>query len=122
MTSSLWQSFSSRWTPACFWGLCLLALTLMISPARAQFSSTIEGLVTDPSGGVVPDASVKIMNVETGVVHNTKTTQAGLYRMASLPAGNYRIAVSKEGFNTVIQENVVLEVARVQNVAITLKV
>src|SRR5881628_2175927 len=106
--------FGRFWSLAFCWATFLWIAALAVSTAYAQFNSTLEGLVTDPTGAVVPDAGVRITNVETGVVHNTKTTQAGLYRMASLPAGNYRIAVSKEGFNTVIQENVVLEAARVQ--------
>lgn len=103
-------------------GVFASLITLCTLPGWAQFNSTLEGLVTDSTGAVVPEATVKITNVQTGALNNTRTTQAGYYRVASLPAGTYRVTVSKEGFNTIIRENVVLETARVQNVPVTLSV
>ena len=48
-------------------GALLLTLSLVAPDAWAQFASTLEGTVTDPSGGVVPAATVTITNEATGV-------------------------------------------------------
>ena len=100
----------------------LILLFVGVLSVTAQFNSSIDGTVTDPTGNVVPDAAVRVTNVATGVVHSTTTAASGVYRVPSLPPGTYRVTVSKEGFNTMVQENVTLESVRVQTVPIVLKV
>ena len=60
---------------------CLLILSL---PSFGQFSSAIQGTVTDSSAAAVPDAKVTIKNTETGIVRETITSADGLYRLALL--------------------------------------
>jgi hypothetical protein len=99
--------------------LMMLALTNL--PLRAQFNSAIEGIVSDTSGAVVPDVNVVLTNVDTGVTYKGATSSAGYYRFPSLPPGKYKVTASKEGFDTVVQENVTLEAIRVQSVPVTMK-
>jgi hypothetical protein len=56
---------------------CLLLVLAFTNAAQAQFRSAIEGAVTDPSGGIVSDAQVTLVNVETGVSQTAKTNSAG---------------------------------------------
>jgi hypothetical protein len=85
----------------------LLALSAA-SWATAQFTSGIEGIVKDPSGAVIPNVSVKLTSIATGVSRDTTTDSAGYYRFVSLPPTDYRIVASLAGFsNTVIQVTVV---------------
>lgn len=92
------------------------------TPALAQFNSAIEGTVTDASGAVVADVNIRVTNVSTGFEFATKTAANGNYRVPTLPAGQYRVEASKEGFDTTVQEEVVLDVARVQSVPLQLRV
>src|SRR5207247_10499937 len=55
-----------------------------------QFYGTITGTVTDPSGAVVPNATVKVTNVDTNVTSTLKTNRAGVYVASSLIVGTYR--------------------------------
>lgn len=95
---------------------------LLAAPVYAQFNSAIEGIVSDPSGAVIPDVDVTLSNVDTGVSYKARTASSGYYRFSALPAGKYKVTARKEGFQTVIQENVVLEAVRVQSVPLTMTV
>jgi hypothetical protein len=80
-------------------------------PALAQVGGTgsIEGTVTDPSGGIVPGASVTAINVATGVETASKTTNSGFFVLTTLPAGEYRVTIKAAGFETLNQEHVVVD-------------
>jgi len=82
----------------------LLAFLLVVSnPIQAQTQTTgdIGGTVTDPSGGVVPGASVTLKDVKQGSTRDTTTNQSGQYHFFLLTPGPYVIAVSATGFQTV---------------------
>lgn len=81
---------------------------LLLSPANAQFAGkgSLLGLVSDPTGAVLPDATVTVTNTATGVVITRKTSATGYYNIAPLDAGSYTIVVSAKGFKSAKQENV----------------
>jgi hypothetical protein len=80
----------------------LLLVGICGGSLRAQGSSaTINGLVTDPNGRVVPGADVQAVNIGTNVVYPTKTNDTGIYSIPNLPPGPYRIVVRKDGFKEV---------------------
>src|SRR3954454_11313253 len=70
----------------------LFPLTLLAQTA------TMEGVVTDPSGAAVPDASVVAILETTGSARNVNTDFAGRYRIPALPVGTYTIRCKKPGF------------------------
>ncbi len=84
--------------------------------------ATLNGTVTDPSGAAIAGATVRVLNPATGVELPTTTTEAGIYRMPSLPPGTYRITVSAPGFKSAIRENVVLGVAQTLTVDFALEI
>src|SRR5690348_8501997 len=84
---------------------CLLAC-LMAIPVRAQSTGSIEGTVTDPSGAVVANANLKATNAETGIVFETTSNQAGLYRFPFLPVGTYDLTAQAAGFGTQTRKGV----------------
>ncbi len=117
-TRTIHHVFSS--VPLLCWILAVAFTTC--TPALAQFSSSIEGTVTDSSGAAVSGASVRVSNEATGFVFTTTTSSSGYYRVPTLPVGQYRVEASKEGFDTAVQSGVVLDVARVQSVPLILRV
>jgi hypothetical protein len=101
---------------------CLLLALVFTSVAQAQFRSAIEGAVTDPSGGIVPEAQVTLVNVDTGVSQTAKTNSAGYYSFPTLPPGKYKITVSAKGFSSVTQENITLGASETRTISFALKV
>jgi Carboxypeptidase regulatory-like domain/TonB dependent receptor len=101
-----------------------LAAVLLVGaqPADAQFASAIEGTISDSSGGVVPGAIVTLTNQETGVVQTTQTSDAGYYRFPSLGHGLYSVRASLQGFKTIIQEHIRLQVAETRTINLTMDV
>ncbi|HEU0174516.1 MAG TPA: TonB-dependent receptor [Blastocatellia bacterium] len=101
---------------------CLLLVLAFTNAAQAQFRSAIEGTVTDPSGGIVSEAQVTLVNVETGVSQTAKTNSAGSYSFPTLPPGKYKITVSAKGFASVAQENIILGASETRTISLALKV
>lgn len=88
----------------------------------SQFTSGIEGTITDPSGAAVPNASVAIRNPETGSSRQTSTSNNGYYRFNSLPTATFDITVKAAGFETSVQEHVELQAAQVKTVNFALQI
>jgi hypothetical protein len=81
----------------------------------------ISGLVADPSGAIVPGAKVTAQDQSTEVKLSTVSTAAGLYSFISLTPGKYSVTVGAKGFETVVQNNVLVTVDQVSTVNIVLK-
>src|SRR5690348_506860 len=92
---------------ACVFLLCLISV---LAFAQTGNQGTIEGTVTDPSGAVVPGATITATNTATGVNFSSQSTQDGLYRFAVLPVGIYDIKVDKAGFASAVNKGVALNV------------
>src|SRR5215467_11619991 len=93
-----------------------LAVLVILSLAAFAFgttSATITGRVTDPSGAVVPGASVTATNVDTNIPSIAQSNELGLYVIPDLPPGRYRVIVRRQGFETIVKPDVVLHVADV---------
>jgi hypothetical protein len=73
---------------------------------------SISGIVADPQGAVINGARVKASNPQTGAVFTTTSDGAGLFRFNLVPAGDYQIEVSAQGFNTAVEKNVVVAAGR----------
>lgn len=81
------------------WGACAFALVLAVCAAHAQtFRGAINGTVTDPSGGVVPNAQVRATESATGIDHNSVTTSDGQFSFQDIPLGFYKVTVTASGF------------------------
>ena len=90
--------------------------------AEAQFASAIEGTVTDSSGAVVPGATVTLTNLETSAAQTSHTNDAGYYRFSSLGNGLYSVRVGLQGFKTVIQDQIRLQVAETRTINLLMNV
>ena len=99
----------------------LFALTTVSSRAQ-QITGAIVGTVKDTQGAVVPAATVKATNVDTGLSRSTTTANDGAYRIQYLPVGTYNVEVDAPGFKKFLQENLVLAVDQTQALNVTLAV
>src|SRR5258708_36146954 len=84
--------------------LLLMAIALFLVCSVASEAQTItgsvNGTVTDPSGAVIPNATVTATNVDTGVATPTTTNNDGIYNIRFLQIGNYKVTVEASGFAT----------------------
>lgn len=86
----------------------LLGCVVMCLPIAAQVSGgSISGIVSDPSGAVVPNAEIKVRNLATGIERDLDTDGVGFYSVPNLSPGNYDITVSFKGFRTMKQNALV---------------
>jgi hypothetical protein len=84
---------------------------------------TVTGLVTDPSGAVVPRAHISITNASTGQSASTATSSAGIYTFAALPVvGTYTLKVEASGFREYQATGIVISVGRVTTEDVRLQV
>lgn len=89
--------------------LGLLLLLTSGAPSWAQTDrGTIQGLVVDGSGAVVPDARVEILQVDTGTTVEVRTNGEGLFHVPNLARGNYTVVVSRDGFAPAVTEGLEL--------------
>jgi hypothetical protein len=89
----------------------LLLVILFSVPTLAQVTGgTLSGTVSDPSGAGVPQASVVIKNVATGVERTVTTNADGFYIAVNLLPGSYQIKISATGFNTETKSGLTMSV------------
>ena len=80
--------------------------------AQAQEYAGLAGTITDPSGGAISDASVKLTDTKTGSLYNTKTNETGYFRFVQLrPGPGYELTVTKDAFKSITINNLYLPVA-----------
>lgn len=97
---------------ACFF---LAAFLLLAAGLYAQFRGGLQGTVTDSSGAIVPDAKVTVTSNDTNISRNTTTNGSGVYSVPGLAPGRYSIKVEKDGFNTLVLNDVNLVNEQVQS-------
>src|SRR4051812_26303230 len=90
----------STWSRITFALVLMALLAILAQPVMAQ-SQNIGGSVVDVSGGLVPDATVKIVDAaKGGTARQTNTDQAGRFQAINIQPGKYVITVEKTGFKT----------------------
>jgi len=86
-------------------------LILLAIPAVAQLpTGAILGVAKDTSGGVLPNATVTITNVDTGLTRVVKTSDDGSFRVPELAVGHYEVKGEHAGFKTETRKGITLEV------------
>src|SRR5215469_209826 len=80
-----------------FFALCML---LPLAAYAQVDQGAITGIVQDSSGAIVPNASVTVTNLDTGLALQGKTNASGVYVFSPLEIGNYKVSASAPGFRT----------------------
>jgi len=83
-----------------FVGLWLLTALTVQSHAQSIISGDVTGIVTDPTGAVVPGATITLANANTNSSQKVTTNNDGSYRFAFVTPGTYKVSISASGFQT----------------------
>src|ERR1700733_454143 len=104
---------------AVFFLTCLFPVGL-----QAQNISTAElhGAVHDPSGAVIPNATITIADASKGFSRSTTSDGQGNYLMVLLPPGTYTVTVTSPGFNKLVESNIVLTIGEQAQLPLNLPV
>src|ERR1700674_240570 len=108
-----------------FWPAALIVTLCLIFAAgsSAQLpTAKVVGTVKDSSGASVPNATVKVTNVDTSISRTLTTNADGSYNALELPTGNYQVEVTAPGFKSEIHEGILLQVADAPVINFTLEV
>ena len=103
----------------------LLVLGLWVSIATASFAqgeASLQGTVSDSSGGAIPGVAIRIKNLETGAQRDLVTNEAGRFDAAALPVGRYEIRAEKAGFRSEQKTGISVVVGRRETVDLVLQV
>jgi hypothetical protein len=99
----------------------LFALCCSVGVWAQSTGGRINGRVTDPSGAVVPDATVTIINEAAGVRNHTQSSKSGDFSFPSVPVGVYTIEFEAPGFKKLTRKQVALDLNQTLTVNGTLE-
>src|SRR5271165_6243427 len=88
-----------------------VVFSLLAVFAFSQAGSSLSGVVTDPTGAVIPAATLTLKNVATGTEQTTPADSGGRYNYPSVTPGFYRLTAKHPGFNDVVVNNIELLVS-----------
>src|SRR5215470_18547712 len=93
---------------------CVVSIGLAgLNCLAQQITGNIRGVVTDPSGAIVRDATVTAKQDETGLTRSSTTDRNGAYVLVELPVGHYRVEVQAKDFQKYVQQGISLNVNEV---------
>jgi hypothetical protein len=85
-------------------------------------TGTVIGVVTDPSGGVVPAAKIELVEISTGTARSAITNNSGQYSFVGVQPGTYSLTGTRPGFQEIVVPQVVVEVGKSYSINMTLRV
>lgn len=113
----------TRWMRSVIGMLCTVLVAMAAASAGAQtVTGSIGGTVTDASGAVVPNATVTVKNIGTGVQTVTRSDSSGLYNFQFLPIGSYSVTGEAPGFAKATAGPLALEIDQIARVNLKLNV
>ena len=97
-----------------------LAAVFLAASAQAQYRASIQGVVTDQSGAVIPGAKLTLLNKATGETQQRTSSGVGVYNFNALPPGQFKLTVERSGYQTKVLDNVqvIPEQANALNIAL----
>lgn len=101
-----------------------LAASFLLAGALgwSAVTGSISGTITDPTGAVIPTASVTVTNVAQGVKTVAMADEKGVYTFPSLPVGTYNLLVEAPGFKPQTRDKIAVDLDSVQEFSFTLEV
>ena len=89
-----------------------IAFSWVLTGSAQSTTGTILGTVKDQSDAVLPGATVKVTNVDTGIVRTTVAGNNGGYRIQALAVGAYEVQVEMSGFQIAVRKGITLSVGQ----------
>jgi hypothetical protein len=111
-----------KYLSAVFGAILLTVFTAGTAWAQSVSSSQVSGVVRDSSGGALPGADVTLTKIDTATVRSTVTGTDGTYVFPNMAVGPYQLKVELQGFNTYVQDGIVLQVSSNPQINVTLAV
>ncbi len=102
--------------------LYFIVSTFAARSAMAQSSASVSGTVTDQSGAAVADARIVLRNPQTTREQSTLTSAGGTYAIVNIVPGTYSLVVTKQGFEKVEENNILLAVDQAATFNFTLMI
>src|SRR5947208_11414411 len=106
---------------SCVFSTTLVVLLFSFALSAQGNFGRILGSVKDPTGAVLPGATVNIIDTQRGLTRTVTSDEAGLYNAPTLIPGTYTVRVEFPGFKTLSRENVVVEVGSEIRVELTIE-
>jgi Carboxypeptidase regulatory-like domain/TonB dependent receptor/TonB-dependent Receptor Plug Domain len=100
----------------------VLGWLLTVASCTWGQQAQLSGFVRDPSGAVIPKATISVQNLATGSEQSTTTNDSGIYAFTLLPPATYRLVVEAHGFQKKIVDNLILEVTAKANLNVELAI
>jgi hypothetical protein len=104
------------------WSCVFFLLLSDLTSIAQQITGNIRGVVSDPSGAVVRDATVTVKQNETGLTRSTTSDRNGAYVLVELPVGHYQLEVQAKGFQKYVQQGISLNVNEMATVDVKLAI
>ncbi len=89
--------------------LILALFSTFTSVSRAAATGSMSGTIADPSGSVIPGASLALVNLDLTTEYKATTNEQGIYSFPTLPVGRYELTVTATGFKTVKRTGLVID-------------
>lgn len=112
------SSSKARWTSRWLVVLCFVSSTFLLAQSTG---GRILGRVADPSGAVLANVKVTLVNEATGSTREAMTSDSGDYVLVEVQPGSYRVEFEQRGFKKNVQKNVVVQVNQVVTLNTTLQ-
>ena len=100
----------------------LIVLVLGVSTSAQTSKGFVSGVVEDPNGAGIANASVKITNLTTGVARDTVADSSGSFRLDAVDPGAYMVEVSAQGFKTAKLDRIEVNAAQTINLPVRLEI
>src|SRR5579872_1212627 len=108
------KKFSSIFALAVVFVVCHFAVA-------QQTVGGITGTITDPTGAVMPNVHVNLLNQGTGLTKAATTNQRGVYDFPDLPIGNYTLTFTADGFKKEVHNAILVQANRTTTVSVQLQ-
>ena len=109
------------WLIVCF-SVATLGILSPQSMGQTGTTARVTGTVTDPSGAVLPGATITIREADTNATRTITTAENGDYAVTQLTPGKYSLTVEKQGFGSYQQNDIVLVIGQVAEINVQLQV
>jgi hypothetical protein len=100
----------------------LAAIFAGSTAAQVTTTGEIHGTIADPTGAVVPNVKIALVDEATGIERDTVSARDGGFVFVTLPAGSYKLTASAAGFRTAVYTGVIVETARTRDIAVQLAI